>query len=96
MCVCVNACWPVLCLMAPLRLQAAGLSDRWTGRACGLSKISLYLSTFGNDRDNDAQSSALLAPHGRPACAYFGQHGISPNTLLCLLPWGTSQSLNEN
>ncbi len=82
--------------MTPLRLQATGLSDRWTGRACGLSKISLYLSTFGNDRDSDAQSSAPLAPRGRPACAYFGQHGISPNTLLCLLHWGTGQSLNEN
>lgn len=96
MCAYVNAYWPVLCLMAPLRLQAAGLSDRWTGRACGLSKISLYLSTFGNDRDCDAQCSAPLAPHGRLASANFGQHGISPNTLLCLLPCGTSQSLNEN
>lgn len=91
MCVWVNVCRIVLCLMAPLRLQAAGLSDRWTGRACGLSKISLYLSTFGNDSDCDAQSSALLAPCGRPASAYFGQYGISPNTLLCLLPWSTSQ-----
>lgn len=50
MCVSVT----VLCLMSPLRPKAVVLSDRWTGRACGFSKISLYLSTFGNDRDSDA------------------------------------------